>query len=427
MRLWKYLLIGLLMTPCLGESSLPSAGKSSELSDYLRIAALNNPGLKSAFHRWQAVREQEGQVKTLPDPRLSYRYFIEEVETRVGAQRQSVELSQTFPWFGKLELAGEAASRAALVERAHYESARRQLIWGVKQAYYEFYYLARSVAITEENVQLLKHLESVVRTRYKGAAGSHPDMIRAQVELGTLEDRLRMLKDMRHPVAAQLNAHLNRPIDTELPWPGQQFQSQVSIDEMGLMNVLIQTNSELMAMDYQTQQKDQQLQLARKQAYPDITLGVQYIDTANSTGGRRPSDDGKNAVAAMLSINLPLWKDKYDAEAREAQHRYYEALHNKKQRSNSLRLDLQRALQRLRDGRRKITLYQQGLLPKAREGLKVTEASFRAGQSSFLDLIDAQQIYLEFELAYEEALVNHETSLAKIEWLTGKEFDIENE
>ena len=53
------------------------------------------------------------QVKALPDPRFTYRYYIEEVETRVGAQRQAFELAQRFPWFGKLKLRGDAAFEAS--------------------------------------------------------------------------------------------------------------------------------------------------------------------------------------------------------------------------------------------------------------------------------------------------------------------------
>lgn len=419
----KLLLFGLLLTPCWGESSSPPLSESSGVSDYLELAMSHNPGLKEAFHRWQGALEQEDQVRSLPDPRLAYHYFIEEIETRVGAQRQIVEYSQTFPWFGKLEIAGQGAQHGGSVEEHRYESARRQLVWDVKQAYYEFYYLARSVAITEENVQLLRHLESVVRTRYKGNVGSHPDLIRVQIELGTLEDRLRMLTDLHQPAAAHLNAVMNRSTDAQLPWPTQLAQRQVVVDESVLLDALVETNSELMALASQTQVSYAQLSLAKKERFPDITLGVKYVDMASPSGGTHSNDDGKDAISAIVSINIPLWKDKVNAQAQEAQHRYYAALHAKKQKTNSLYAQLHQAMYRWRDGQHKITLYQQGLLPKAREGLKVTEASFRAGQSSFLDLMEAQQIYLEFALSYERALTNHEQALAQIEWLTGKRLE----
>ena len=52
-------------------------------------SALHNPGLKAAFHRLKAALQGMPQARALPDPKFEYGYFIEEVETRVGAQRHS--------------------------------------------------------------------------------------------------------------------------------------------------------------------------------------------------------------------------------------------------------------------------------------------------------------------------------------------------
>ena len=46
------------------------------LSDYLAQAALKNPELEAAFHRWKAALEKIPQVRALPDPRFTFAYFI---------------------------------------------------------------------------------------------------------------------------------------------------------------------------------------------------------------------------------------------------------------------------------------------------------------------------------------------------------------
>ena len=61
------------------------------------------------------------------------------------------------------------------------------------------------------------------------------------------------------------------------------------------------------------------------------------------------------------------------------------------------------------------------LLPKARESVKATESSFRSGGGTFLDLIDAQRVMLEFELAYERSLAERMQRLAELEKLVGRE------
>ncbi|HUU58589.1 MAG TPA: hypothetical protein VMZ50_03520, partial [Phycisphaerae bacterium] len=84
------------------ETEPPELTEESTLSDYLAYAALTNPALEPAFNRWKAALERVPQVRALPDPRFTYRYYIREVETRVGAQRQSFGIAQTLPWLGKL-------------------------------------------------------------------------------------------------------------------------------------------------------------------------------------------------------------------------------------------------------------------------------------------------------------------------------------
>jgi len=95
------------------------------------------------------------------------------------------------------------------------------LAYRVKRVYYEYYLLGREVELTRENRELLRFWESVVRTRYKVGLQPHPDLIKAQVELALLDDRLAGLVDRMKPVAASLLSELHLPVDTELPAPGR--------------------------------------------------------------------------------------------------------------------------------------------------------------------------------------------------------------
>ena len=412
---------GSIATASIAEApTLPKLTESSKLSDYLAYAALNNPGLEAAFNRWKAALERTPQVKALPDPKFNYLYYVQEVETRVGPQRHGLGIAQVFPWFGKLKLRGDVATEAAHAARKRYDVAKLKLFFKVKDAYYEYYYLAKSVAVTKENINLVKHLESVARSRYKAAVGRHPDVVRAQVEIGKLEDRYQSLLDLRQPIVARLNAALNRPVETDIPWPSEIIVEDVNVVDEELLGQLTAENPELGALDFEISKSRRAIELAKKDYYPDFNFGLNFIDTDTSSVGN-PPDNGKDPVIAMISLNLPLWRDKYDAGVREAQARYYAARQDKKEKTNSLSSELKMASFRLRDARRKIDLYGDALLPKARESLKVTESGYLATTESFTDLIDAQRIFLEFALAYERALADHAQSLAKLEMLVGRE------
>jgi len=404
-----------------GQSESVRLDEHSQLPDYLAYAALNNPGLRAAFNRWKAALQRIPQVRALPDPRFTYRYFIMQIETRVGAQRQAFEIAQTFPWLSKLQLRGQAAFEAAQAERQRYIARKLALFRQVKDAYYEYYYLWRAIEIVRQNVQLMENVEQVLRTRYKAAVASHPDLIRAQVELGKLQDQLESLTDLQGPIVAKLNAALNRPPHAPLPWPKTIEDSDVSVSDEQLLAWLRDANPQIRALDFEASRWDRQVQLARQQYLPDVTLGINYTDVAPSTGGRHPSDDGTDAVAAMVSINVPIWWDKLAAGVAEARYQRLAALQRKRDMTNQLSAALKLAAYGFRDADRKLRLYRDALVPKALESLQATEAAFRAGRASFTDLIDAQRTYLEFALAYERALTDKAKSLAELESLTGRE------
>lgn len=250
------------------EEVLPEFTEDATLSDYLTYAALKNPGLKAAFLRWKAALEKIPQVRALPDPRFTYAYFIREVETRVGPQRHKFGLSQTFPWFGKLKLRGRAAGETAQAERERYEAAKLKLFFQVKEAYYEYYYLAQAIAVTEENLNLVRYLESVARTQYAAGTAPHADIIRAQVELGKLEDRLRSLHALREPIVARLNAALDRPPAAPLPWPRRIEEAKIAFTQDEILTWLKESNPELRTVDFLAATERWNIDLAKKKLLP---------------------------------------------------------------------------------------------------------------------------------------------------------------
>lgn len=408
-----------------GESAdheLPVLDEHAILSDYLTYAALRNPGLEAAFNRWKAALEKILQVRTLPDPRFNYGYFIQEVETRVGPQRHRFGISQTFPWFGKLRLRGETALEEADAMQHQYEAAKLKLFYAVKNAYYDYYYLGRSIAVTEENIGLLRQFEEMARSKYEAGKALYADVIKAQVELDKLRDRLRTLRDLEGPTLAKLNAALNRPSEAKLPWPKSIPGDHIPLDDKDVESALVESNPELKSLDSQAEKEKKAIQLARREFFPDLTLGIDYIETGEAI---MPStkDSGKDPVIFMASINLPIWQGKYRSGVREARARYDAVTSQRTDRANALSSEVKMALFQYRDAARQIELYRDALIPKATQSLKVSQRAFEAGKVDFLSLIDAQRVLLEFELVYERALANHAQRYAEIEMLVGRDLD----
>lgn len=376
------------------------------LQDYLRYASLNNAELKAKFEEWKAVIEQVPQAKSLPDPKFTYGYFIEEVETKVGPQRQKFEIMQTFPWFGVIEARGDQAAAKAKAAHKRYEAKKLELFQEVKYAFYEYTYLAKAIEITKQNLELVTHFEEIARSRYITAITSHPDIIRAQIELAILEDRLESLKELRPAITAKLNSILNRQTSSNLPWPKSPQYQQISIDFSQLYAMILQNNPDLQAMDYEIEAARNTEKLAKKKFYPHFGIGVGYIDTAHARASG-VEDSGKDPIIAMISLTLPIWTGNYKAVQRQARAQLHQKTHEKTQMENTFAAKAQQLLYEFEDSNRKIKLYRDVIILKAKEMLVASETAYQAGTIDFLSLIDAQRILLKYELFYERRLAEN--------------------
>lgn len=383
-------------------------GADATLDDYLAFAAANNRGLEAAFYRWRAAVERLPQVRALPDPMLSYGYFLEDFTARRGMEQHVFELSQTFPWFGKLRLREDAAAKAADAAASEFEAQRLMLFLEVRRAYYELYQLHRETEITRDNLDLLGQIEAIARSRFRVGTATHPDTVRAQVELGRMEDRLRELEQMRRPAVARLNAALNRPADAEVSPPSSVPAERLAGDPDQLLALLLNQSPRLQAMVSELERARVESELARRDRYPDFMIGGMYALR------------GDDPALLRVGVNLPLWREKYDAAEREAMFRRLSVAALRHDEQNRLAAELHESIFMHNDAQRRLELYSATLLPKAEESLQASLTAFKAGTAGFLDVLDAERTLLEFRLAEIRARTDRAVSLARLDALVGQ-------
>ncbi len=388
------------------------------LDDYVAYALLNNAGLEAAFNRWRTALEEIPQARTLPDPRFNYRYFIENVETRTGPQENMLGLSQAFPWFGELDLKGEMAVEAARTMQARFEQQRLLVTYQVIAAYAEYAYQSAATEIVRENRDLVKHLEEVARTSFRAGNADSADVIRAQVELGRLEDRLLSAEALEPPLRSRLNALLNRPAHAAVPGVVLPATDPLQLGRDELQRLLLAANPELHALQHEVARNRTGIDLAKTDRYPDFTLGVDYTDVGTSPFSNAP-DESDDILSVGVSVTLPIWAEKNDAVVGEALSRFGSATKQRVDRENALKAELELALFQYEDAVRKVDLYRNTLLPKAEESLGATLTAFQGNTASFTDLIDAERVLLEFQIQDARAQADQAIRRAQIELLTG--------
>lgn len=381
-----------------------------------------SPALTAAFERWRAALERAPQARSLPNPQLKLVHYLEEVETRVGPQRNRVGLMQKIPWPSKLTRSADAATFEAQRLRRELDDLRAALTLKVRLGWLDLYDLRRTIAVTRESMQVLDSYGKIAQIRFRTAGMRHPDVIRVQIEIGRLEDRLQSLTDRRRPLSAVLNALLDRRSDAEIPWPEtvpEWLEADADLDVESLGKEIASANPELAALRQAVERAGALSERADAEFFPDFLFGVDVIDTG-AAQNRNLRGSGKDPILLTFGLSLPIWGGRIQAGRREAQARQRSARSRLADRTRALESELQKALFDRRDAERKAALYDRTLIPKAEEAQRALSAAYQTGKGDFLSLLDIERTLLTYRLEFETALADSARAAARIQRLRGR-------
>ncbi len=402
-----------------------SADNSAQLSDLdtldgcLQYAALHSPSLESSFQQWKAALEQVPQSQALSDPKFTFGYFIQNVETRVGPQQTRLGITQAFPWFGKLTAKSDIASARAQAAQFKYEAEKLKLYNAVKKNWYELAYLGQALKLAKDNLELMDYYQKIATSKYRSSLATHPDVVRAQIELASLTEVVQSLESLKQPQSAKLSAALNLPTDYQFQWPEFEQVPDYQIDKNTIYDAVISSDPELKGMSSLIEADRAQLRLARAVSSPDFAIGVDWIQTGRSE--MDVADSGKDPVVLMFSMNLPIWQNKNNAVKRQASAALRATELKNQQLKNDKLAQAAQLIFQIEDARRKMLLNKDTLGEKASELVKVSEAAYQNGTLDFLSLIDAQRRQLKYMLDYYRSKTDYLKYIADLELLLGGE------
>ena len=370
------------------------------LGDYLQRAQDANPDLQAFAARYEAARERVPQAAALPDPTFQVTHFVESVQTRTGPQKNIFMLGQRVPWFGRLSGRKETANAEA--EAIHFAFEARQLMLArqVGTAYYDYGYLGKTIELTAQNLALLERLAPMVEERTRTGASLN-NLLRLRVEIGKLRDRLQTLQQKRTQLSAQLVALMALPTGDVLPWPQWEPSAIVGIDPSNrnaLLAAVEAENPELLMLERKVASAAARVELARLETRPDFTIGLTYIQVGSPTVNPSTPDAGRDPWGITFAVNLPVWNSRTSSTRREASATRRASESELADRRNQLRADALASISILEDATRRVRLYQDDLLPLARQAVENTSSAYEGDRATLLELIDSERSQLDLEL-----------------------------
>jgi outer membrane protein TolC len=326
-----------------------SAAKTSQSKDILtfeqaiKVAQKNDPWLKGNRHQQDAIESSSIAANTLPDPKISVGLASLPTDgfdfNQEGMTQFKVGISQMVPRGDTLEIRSRQLSiksQGYPFQRANREA---QVAVTVGQLWLDAYRVQESVALIERDRSLFLQLADVAEASYSAALGRtrQADIVRAQLELTHLDERLDVLAQEKNKFEGKLSQWLtdylsgldddailanlvlhDLNLGTKIPQIDLQHSELVYAEKWRKPAQLVSYFTQhpaVVALDKRIEATKTGIALAKEKYKPEWGVNAGY--------GYRGDDPTGNSRADLLSVgvtfDLPLFtENKQDQEVKTA-------------------------------------------------------------------------------------------------------------
>jgi cobalt-zinc-cadmium efflux system outer membrane protein len=289
----------------------------------------------------------------------------------------------------------------------------------VRLAYYELWFADRAIEITEQNREIAVELIKIAEAR-NAAGGSGQDVLRAQLQVDSLDERLIGLRRQKAVTQADLASLIQQPAMVGIE-PVDEINVLGIPDQLdALFAAAQQCSPRLNEQRWMVSRDRQKQQLACLNRYPDFVFGAGW-QTITESDAVSAIANGHDNVNFMVGLTLPIWKNRIDASIREASAEVTAS----SRELNAARDDTFRQIRRLTEqayaADEQLRLYNNRILPRARKALQLSSADYRGRRVDFGEVTDGFTELLMFELQVARAQATLAGTVAQVQRVVGCE------
>lgn len=419
MKIFKLIIVSLLflleLNAVFAQQDIPT--DSLRLNWLSEEIVRNNEALSAMELRLNAKRALIESADALDDPRISYSIAPSSLGDDIPSDfgnalgvRSVIQVSQAFPWPGKLDLRSELSETDAAIAEYSYEELLLSLVNRGRSLWAELWYVEKALATNENHKALLSDLEAVVATQYANGIGLQQDLLQIQSDLVDRELQETMLVQERRRIKAAINLLLNNNANAELTSPASEISEPDLPEQNQLQTWISDSNPMLLRMQSQSHQALTEQRLTEKEDFPDWQLMMGYNEIMNDSSLR---------FQVGVSVNIPLDFGNRSARKSAASFEYNSSLYDLAYLENELEAELEQQLAHHEELARSIELSESDFLPIAEQTFAAARANYEGGGGNFALLVEAQRRLLNIRLQLDRMRAEKLKVLSEIDGLSG--------
>ncbi len=386
------------------------AGTPVPLAGYLELVEQHNPELGAARKQRGFAVAEETIARAYPNPEI-------EVATGTWRSRGPAGSGNVDQWSlsQRIELpsvrdARLGAARAGIAATdAQIDAVRLQVGYQAVQAYYDTLRRTSELSLARENAELLAAMRARVQARVDVGEAPRFELRRAETE-ALVANNLAESAGLRLEEARAL---MRRLAGNALPpefEPDGAVPARSAVPPLSVLQAqVLESHPSLRTLTAEAARARARLEHELALRYPQPTLRV--FETR---------DPEMRQTLVGVALPLPLWDRRSGPIAQAQSSIDLVGAQREAQRAQLLR-ELDSAYARFNIARRLTDAFEAGLLGQAQATLQVAEAAYRAGERSFLEVLDAQRTLRAVRAEYIQARFDRVAAQLDIERLLARD------
>ncbi|MDH3304393.1 MAG: TolC family protein [Gammaproteobacteria bacterium] len=382
------------------------------------LALAAEPGQQAMKARAAALEARAVVAGQLPDPML--RIGLNNFPVQSGGFRTegmtnaAIGLRQAFP-AGKTRAHGARQLDLLAVEMSENADARgRNVLTATRTAWLDLYYWGQAHDLVAESRPIFDDLATVTRSLYSVGRKSQQDVLRAELELNRLQDRLIDIERHRSVAQAALGEWIGRdaarPVALKLPgW--DQIPSLESLEGR------LPEHPAMRAANAQIKARSAGVDLASERSRPGWAVDVGYSYREGQLTTAVPRSD---FVSLVVTVDLPIFRKKsVDSTLSAALQERSAAMSAREQALRALQSQLAAEYARWHDLTRRLSLYETRILDQAKDHAEASLLAYQSNRADFADVMRASIDYLNTRIDHIRLKVERAQSYAVLANLGG--------
>lgn len=332
------------------------------------------------------------------------------VGQNTGGTDEDILLSESFELGDKRRqrvLAARAEREAVTLDR---QAARNDLAFAVSSAYYE---AQRSDAARQLALDALDNARKFAETaqlQFTAGDVARTQVVRSRIEQSRAEQALAAAQTERANRFATLRSLIRMEGNSEFGVAATLPFTPATYKLEDLQQYALTRRPDLQSAQQTRASREALLHGARAQSQPDLFVEARH-------GNIDPTQGGNTLRAGLLFPLYDFGRNRADASSAKAALSEQEAIISETRRVALL--DVETAYRNLQQARLTVEGFRAGRLDNSRELLTMAQIGYAQGATTYLELLDAQQVYRTEQTDYTRALADYNIALAALQRAVG--------